>query len=285
MLVNLKSLLAFAKKNKQSTNGLECEVNNMVRRRKSQMIRGLAGKKKGPLNRSKHVGIEIEFDSASSLGDIFADFTDAGLSRHVSLVTDCSVDSWLRDGDDWDDDEGYEVRIIDTQKNIANTLKKVCDVLKKHKAEVSSDCGLHVHIDCRSRDTSLVFKNLLKAQKLLYRLVKEDRLNSSYGCYRDIHTATQDSRHRFGIEVSRINTVEVRMHHGTVDFNEINNWINLLTKIAGKRTKYKRKDYVSPLSLLNAISLEKDKKKGIRSILKSLVDEGRDHGFSTLMCY
>jgi len=236
-----------------------------------------------PKNKKRHVGVEIEIDSPSSRFSISKDIFKVGLIDKVSLGEDSSIYSWLRNNN-YEEEHGYEIRVIDTEKNISKTLKKVCKILKKHKAETNLECGLHVHIDCRNRNRTLVFDNFLKAQKLLYKIVSPDRANGDYSMARNISNTDTYSSHEYGVECSIFDTVEIRMHQGTINFNDINNWITLLLKIANKTTSYKR--YTTHKSIINLTSFKDDTKKYInKNIALYQTEKENTYGYNDLFNY
>jgi hypothetical protein len=232
----------------------------------------LLNKEKGSItpktkDNSSYVGIEIECilpfkDAKLALSILLA---EQNLTNKVRIGTDESI-TGLRIND-----LPLEIRILDKQSQIYSTVFKVCTILRKLKAKVNKSCGLHVHLDMRQRsfiEKEKIYNNFLKSQNLLFSLVKKERLRNKY-CKKihkkvyikaktkyihdgrqyvliDIPASTikplftnmlvNDDR-RFGINVRSLyehNTIEIRIHHGTLSFKEISNWIRILLKIAKK---------------------------------------------------
>jgi len=209
-----------------------------------------------PLSKKNHVGVEIEFISKSEYFDIAFDIRDSGLENKVVLGFDCSINS-LQQG------EGYEVKVIDEESSINNTLKQVLLILRDHKAYTNESCGLHVHIDTRNRDVNKVFHNFLYAQDLLYKLSSDDRKYSTYCRKQDLNNICTYSSHSYGIEISEIDTIEIRMQDATLDLKLISNWIKLLITIAKKRVLYDKKD-LSPEKLIKITNFKVETKEFIK---------------------
>jgi len=133
---------------------------------------------------------------------------------------------------------GQEVRILTDEVNYEDRINAVTEKLKALKAQVNSTCGLHVHIDMRGATPEEIqkrFINLVRSQKFLQSLVMENRRTNRY-C-EPIRRAMQygEMRNRyFAINttaLSRHGTIEIRLHHATLEAHEIINWIKLLLKI------------------------------------------------------
>jgi hypothetical protein len=87
-------------------------------RNKSQLFQSVAPKSG---SKSRYVGVEIECFSECSQTDLAVDFYEAGLDGKVTIGSDSSVEP--------DQGEDYEIRVMDTEQNIAKTLKKVFAIL------------------------------------------------------------------------------------------------------------------------------------------------------------
>lgn len=147
-----------------------------------------------PKNNKKYVGVELEciipFPSPEHDGDdddgdyydttgrilLLSLFSEAGLANKVRCGYDGSIKHRKMEC-------GVEVRILDTEKNIFDTIEKVCQILTNLGARVNNSCGLHVHLDMRNRpddEISMIFDNLLKSQDYLRSLVAKHRIRSTY---------------------------------------------------------------------------------------------------------
>ena len=132
-------------------------------------------------------------------------------------------------------EEGHEIAIIAKTTEITGIVTKVCAILADSHATVNSTCGLHVHLDMRGHRVAKCFENLVKASSLLYSMVPASRRKSSY-CAPNISSKMGDYETRYwGINPMAYkshNTLEVRLHSGTINAVKINHWIRLLQVIA-----------------------------------------------------
>jgi hypothetical protein len=183
-------------------------------------------KSKSPKDAATHyVGVEIEFISKGDRDDIADALYEAGLSPYVNLKGDGSVRT------DDTHRHAHELCIIATESEIKRVVNEACAILIKIGSKVNKSCGLHVHLDMRNRDAAKSFSNLVSMQNILYRMVPASRKANTYckptrgKTYRIL-----DERYH-GINsqsMRRHNTLECRIHSGTIDSLKINNWIELL---------------------------------------------------------
>lgn len=131
-----------------------------------------------------------------------------------------------------------EVRVLTTVTNYKKDLSAICEALARMNALVNDSCGLHVHLDMRNISPDIVksrFINLVKSQKYLQGMVKEDRRLNQF-CkptrHLDPYQRSSTRYHAINSEaLNKYNTLEIRMHHGSIDAIEITNWIKLLLTI------------------------------------------------------
>lgn len=192
------------------------ELHNLLEDLVEDGVFDLEGK---PKTKETHVGIEIECISVISKLEVIKLLAENNLLDNVDVGDDSSID--------YDFDEtGYELRLISSEKNLQNNLKKLSKVLKKGKFKVNSSCGLHVHLDMRNRNAEKCYQKLINFQDILFGMVNKSRWNNQYCLY----TPNMNDKYR-GINflpMSDLKTIEVRMHHGCVDVNRIYNWVKLL---------------------------------------------------------
>ena len=132
---------------------------------------------------------------------------------------------------------------------------------------VNSSCGLHVHLDMRQRRPTKCYKNLIRTQDILMQLVDSTRRNNVEYCekvnvdpalLKKLYFSDTGKPDYNGMYIGRGNqssnptydrytainaqayykfrTIEVRLHHGSIDMTEIYNWCLLLTTIVDART-------------------------------------------------
>lgn len=112
-------------------------------------------------------------------------------------------------------------------------IRSVCAELARVKATANGTCGLHVHLDMRESSDSArhrVMKYWAAFEPIIFGLVAASRRDNSYclslanangSRYQALNTAA----------LSKWGTFEVRLHHGTVDAEEIIDWVRLLLRI------------------------------------------------------
>lgn len=191
--------------------------------------RMLASASHRPIGPDRHVGIEIEcgVQSQTALTDAVI---RAGLSTRCSVVSDSSVHVT--------DCSATELRVICRESELATIVPCVAGLLAECDARVNHTCGLHVHIDCRKRDWRTVYRRLYRAQSWLYSLVSDTRVHPRSGrtnyCKRNKARPDMSDRYH-AINACSYNehrTIEVRLHHGTIESAKILAWIRLLLAIA-----------------------------------------------------
>jgi hypothetical protein len=193
-------------------------------------------------DKNNYVGVEIECIVSCDIDKVTDLLIQNNLVNKVIITEDGSIDI-----DDYSDGEGIELRILDTEQNIKYTVNKVIKLLKSIKATVNESCGLHVHLDARNRDKNKLFNNFMICQDYLYSLVADYRKDNTYSYWRPLdHYNKNDNEHYYGVSRSDKGTVEIRMHHGTLNTNKINRWIDLLVLIANRKTQLKRKIDIIP---------------------------------------
>lgn len=183
---------------------------------------------KSPKTGERYVGIEIEFLSPYPTDVIIAAIIRANLQHHVTLHEDGSVNA-----PEEEELYGHEVCVLATEKEYKNVLRQVCEMLGQLNACINDTCGLHVHLDMRNRKKETAFHNLVTAQSLFYKMLPASRKKNTFckpvagkhwrpmrNRYRSINTLAY-RKHR---------TIEVRMHSGTISYDKIANWVDILLK-------------------------------------------------------
>lgn len=226
-----------------------------------------------PTTDNNYLGIEIEFVSRKPIKTVKRMINGLKLARYCEPTTDgsiragtlqtVSVEQWdgsYRDVGQWVNSPyffGIELRVLCKQSELADVMKGVDKLLKKCRAEVNNSCGLHVHLDMRNRDSIRCAKLLLERERELFKLVAPNRRDNGY-CYSssvnvkdlDLFTSLEglvkyddDLERHTSINLlayKKHKTIEVRLHEGTIDTQEIVNWCRYLTHIVDRRKPGKR---------------------------------------------
>jgi len=242
---------------------------------------------KKPTTYDRYVGVEVEYCSPYDYNEMGTYFRDAGLAKYIKSTDDGSVYPDNSDDDDYgctyhsdyDDCENYpddcerennehgnEVCILARESEINSIIDRVCEVIATNNGYVNKTCGLHVHLDMRSRDRYKALNNMVCAQNVLFSMVPISRQKGGGWCKKvkskrwgKRSSMDSDRYHAFNkTAYYKHKTLEVRIHSGTMSASKINHWINLLIKIADA-SKVKRqfknvKDISHRLKLTSALT-------------------------------
>jgi hypothetical protein len=182
---------------------------------------------KSPTAGIQYVGIEVECFAKMNRISLQKLFFKYDLEAYLMIGSDSSI----RPPDDDQIYHAFELRLLIPQGELSATLKRIGKVFRLARLKTNESCGLHVHLDMRQRNPSECFDKLLNFQDVLFALVNKDRWNNEY-CRQ---TARDDIDHHMGINYARAfaahRTIEVRMHHGCVDCNQIEKWVRLLLNV------------------------------------------------------
>jgi Putative amidoligase enzyme len=192
--------------------------------------------KKPTTTSDNYVGVEIEFGCDLNDQDLAFALMEAEVHDYVFLKRDGSVHVGPFN---------HELCVLGKEKEIFSIIEKVCECLATTGAKVNKTCGLHVHIDMRNRNTSMVFNNLVCAQNVLYAMNPYARQAGTYCRKVDTKDFQIGAKigHYAGVNASaheKHKTIEIRIHSGTVNAKKINNWIKLLLMIANKKEVVKK---------------------------------------------
>lgn len=187
---------------------------------------------------SRHFGVELETDSCNDRED----FSD---DRAWGCKTDCSV-------------EGMEFfsAILRGNGGLA-AIDRICKFAKDNSWEVDYRCGYHLHLDIRG-ETEETRKAIIAAYRLTYEvwaaLVDPERIHRSYckpsrwdivdlngdgnnpryANVRDLKDfcGCMDRYEWFNLYAYLAhNTFEVRLHQGSLNAQEIKNWIRCIPSL------------------------------------------------------
>lgn len=191
-----------------------------------------------------YVGVEIELLCPGFYKkDLEMLFVKAGLASKVQVDFDSSIESYETDPIEYVNTHahGFEIRILDTEKNIYATIRKVSKILKSIKAFSNKSCGLHVHLDMRNKNKEECFKKLVNSLPRLKYKVASHRLNNEFCKLNDLYKRMEITERRSAINPQTGNkqTIEVRLHEGTLNTKKINSWIKELLKIVNANTNNK----------------------------------------------
>lgn len=191
-------------------------------------------KDKSPTNSARHVGIELEFCSSADNDTITDALSEVGMRDLVTMKTDGS----LRVSSPGD--YSHELCILCPEKDVEAVVTKICTVLKDTGGYINQTCGMHVHLDMRSRNAEQAYFRLVDSLDILYQMTPPDRRFNKY-CKRNTREeaftsmATSGDRY-WAINASALRkhkTLEARLHTGSLNPLKIKYWVQLLSLIAG----------------------------------------------------
>jgi len=122
-------------------------------------------------------------------------------------------------------------------------IKKACSVLAEAGARVTNSCGLHVHHEVKDfsdADIKRLVKSWAANQETINKFLDSRRWNGNY-CrpwtraeirelenidrVRNMYITRYKSLNINPYRRDGMGTVEIRQHHGTIDFEEIKSWV------------------------------------------------------------
>jgi hypothetical protein len=220
-------------------------------------------------------------------------FQALNIKDHAVVGYDNSIEGReydvLIDNPDWDeeypDDEpeeieakdiGIEIRLLMKESEVEKILSKALHVVHRLKGYVNSSCGLHVHLDMRQRDFKSSLVRLYDMQTVMFDLVDESRIENKYctpltkeeldGILEYGHK-NLDERYKSinALSMEEHTTIEVRLHHGTINYWEILPWIKWLVKVVDNK----------PISKWEVEYVNKRKKGG--NLARAITSYGNRH--------
>lgn len=186
---------------------------------------------KKPTTSESYIGLELEYASALSTSELRDVVADMRMHKQVRVVSDRSIATTR--------EHPYQVElcVLSKYSELSETLGKLRKLATPRMFRPNESCGLHVHLDARHDDVKRMYANLVKMQYLLFSLAEPHRRHNTY-CHpvlsSDI-TAPCDEDHYAAISklsYAEHRSVEVRIHHSTLDLDLVEKWVRLLRTIA-----------------------------------------------------
>lgn len=129
---------------------------------------------------------------------------------------------------------GAEYKVLAEATKISDACAELMEEVWKRGARVDRACGLHVHLDARqlseNRRAELI-AFLARTQDTWFSLVPPSRRNSTY-----VTRLGQgyDGGHTVWAHLTSYNTVEIRIHGGTLNHYKLAGWLSALTFLQAK---------------------------------------------------
>ena len=227
-----------------------------------------------PTTSDRYVGIELEMCSPESESTFIRTFKKHPLFKFASLAEDGSIEPehngeyGVCDCGAYDDgheecyDEcasmqqitelGIEVRVLCKESELNHVCKLIDDFKMEVNAYVNDSCGMHVHLDMRTRDVRDAYTNLFDNIDTIVGMCDSSRLESTYCKLNtrptfDEQLDKSDRYYAINVEsYSKHSTLEVRLHEGCLEGNKIKEYINSLIYIVDQG---KQLELVEPVAV------------------------------------
>lgn len=134
---------------------------------------------------------------------------------------------------------GHELVVCAPAEMFEGVLQSALAIINGNEAKgrVNKTCGLHIHLDARFSDYHSIYEALTLNQHLFYSmmpLTRKDGRYSKMSRYTDWKEAEFNTDRYQGINPHswrKYQTIEVRLHSGTTNFNKIKHWVRLLQAV------------------------------------------------------
>lgn len=245
---------------------------------------------KYPRTGERHYGIEIECYGDTTDRDMARLFAQSGLWRYVEIASDGSIEWDMPSGTTCEDEDcschdgdlhgglssktrGYEFKVCAPESKLRWIIKELSKILVDQKFQVNRSCGLHVHLDARAINHKKVFKRLVRAEDALTMLVPSSRRRNNY-CepteFEDLDEALDNNDRYKRVNATALethNTIEVRLHSGTIDAHKILAWCDLLKAIS-KAPRLEKTKISEPAELVKQVKMSKRLKRYVMARAK-----------------
>jgi len=188
--------------------------------------------------KENYVGIELEFFFEGTEQALASALVKNGLEKYAHLKNDGSIRT-NKAGQ-----IGKELAILAKESEVFDVVEKITSVLKQFKAGVNQSCGMHVHLDARNRDHKKMFYSLTTHLNILMAMQPKSRQDNTYCAKNKTKHFDKERGNRYkavnAAAFNKYNTIEVRLHSGTVCNEKISNWVKLLLTIVNSQVQTKR---------------------------------------------
>lgn len=233
--------------------------------------------------KGKMIGVEIECfiptRCFSILGDSDYDVDDYAYCKKLAKLFDAlnmKGVSVSEDGSLYSSTNknfGAEIQVLFNINN-PEVLQKTLEILHMLGATVNRSCGLHVHVDTRNlpmaKHRKHKIKNLIKLLPVMGSLVPSYRCDGEYSSI--YCTSTYNEQKDAAITLNnRLQTIEFRLHQGSLDYARIIAWVNFCHALTHNRNIKPTSFGYTIEEVLEIIKLDKaDEKALLKTYSKSM---------------
>lgn len=194
---------------------------------------------KKPIDKkAKYIGLELELIYSGNYELLEQLMMKERLHNEVTIHRDDSVRPCHNTGY-----TGLEITVLVKEENLERVCTKLQSIFENPEidAYANRSCGLHVHMDMRNRDHKSAFKNLVRVQDVLRGSQPRGRINNihckpnAFDEFKIINDRGDRFDRYFVINPNayeKFNTLEVRVHEGTICSENIINWVRFLVSVA-----------------------------------------------------
>jgi hypothetical protein len=214
-----------------------------------------------PTTKANFVGVEFECFSPRhhSKAKIAKTILERDLEDYIHIDDDGSLTG---------PGISHEIKLLIPETKLKDLLLRFGKIIKEHELTTNRTCGLHIHLDMRNRDYKACLARLNKFKHLLFHLVEGHRWNNSYCRFDDQGTLFLRRSAINPTSYAKHKSIEIRLHHGTTNIDQIYKWIRLLLNIINTKSE--------PASFTKTGVLQW---AGLRPHLRKYVDENWHDGW------
>jgi len=228
-----------------------------------------------PWSSKRFVGVELELCLPKKAHEKLKNYKMIGLTVKDDGSIRTNLELFPDGRQSEEPDTSAEVAVLLVQGNY-EPLKQLLNFLNSNGAYVNRSCGLHVHLDQRHNDKKEALKVFNRLQNsvipLLSKMVDMTRIKENRYCRLDRNPRTKYQAINF-LPYKNRKTIEVRLHHGSLDFDEITTWIDTLIAISETKGLVKPKKQKSMEETIKLLKLPAERSTHLTEKAKAMMEE------------
>lgn len=241
--------------------GVFTEAGSLLKAYEESLKIGLKTPKKPVDKIANYVGIEIEFIYKGDQSALDLLLIKQKLNRYVDLTTDGSVKACHSQ-------TGYqsaEMRVLCKMRDVASVLSRLANVFNHPKIDAYTNrtCGLHVHVDMRNRAVNFSYKNFVRVQNLLRGSQPVGRISNTH-CKANtkdtLDIVAGEETERYSVvnaaAFKKHQTLEIRIHEGTTNCEDILNWVNFIDAVASHTSEIPSNTFTKASEIVTAYGVK-----------------------------
>lgn len=227
----------------QKMGGVYLKEQSLLKAYEEMMKTTLETDKKPIDPKANYVGIEIEFIYSGKYEVLKKLLIEKKLHKYVCLKADGSLRACHNTGY-----QTSEMTILCKNSEVEDVMKRLDAVFLHPEIDgyTNRSCGLHVHLDARNRDVKLMYKNFVRIQNLLRGSQPVGRVKNTHCRVNTSEAYDEITAHGGGgsgnrywvvnpMSYEKHRSIEIRVHEGTTNCEDIYNWVTFLDAIASHK--------------------------------------------------